>query len=161
VTELFSIRGFEKAICLLLTGLRLASPVPAYLWRIVPETGFTVAGHFLPPKTSIGMSAWIMHYDPSIFPEPQEFKPERWIGDKGVGLDRFLVPFSKGTRQCGGINLAWMEIYVGLATLVRRFELDVVEKGKMKSAKKMEQKEYFVGLLTVRFLCVIMYCMCP
>lgn len=50
------------------------------------------------------------------------------------------MPFSKGTRQCGGINLAWVELYVGLASLVRRFELLGTEKGE--AGKRMEQREF-------------------
>lgn len=127
------------------TGLRLASPAPAYLWRIVPESGYEVSGQALPHGTSIGMSAWNVHYDATIFPSPNTYNPSRWLGDAGAGLDRFLVPFSKGTRACGGINLAWMELYMGLASMARRFEPQMA--GSV--MKVMEQKEIFVGMLTV------------
>lgn len=39
---------------------------------------------------------------PGIFPDPQRFRPERWFEaeEKGQRLDKYLVSFGKGTRQC-------------------------------------------------------------
>jgi len=44
--------------------------------------------------------------DPEIYPEPEKFKPERWIeaAENGIKLDRYFVSFSKGTRSCVGIK---------------------------------------------------------
>jgi hypothetical protein len=40
--------------------------------------------------------------------------------DKSGHLDRYLCSFSKGSRNCLGINLAWAELYIGIGTLLRR-----------------------------------------
>lgn len=45
--------------------------------------------------------------------------PERWL--KGENLDRHLFSFSKGSRQCIGINLAYAELYMVLAGVFRRY----------------------------------------
>lgn len=102
----------------------------------------------LPPGTSVGMSAAIQHYDEDLFPEPFAFRPSRWLGPDGASkeLDRYLVPFSKGTRQCGGINLAWMELYLALSSIVMRLSV----KGEVEPGKELVQLEYFVGALVVR-----------
>lgn len=44
--------------------------------------------------------------DPTIFPEPEEFIPERWLKaqESGHRLDRYLVAFTKGSRSCLGIK---------------------------------------------------------
>lgn len=44
--------------------------------------------------------------DPTIFPEPADFKPERWIEAKenNIRLDRYMVSFGRGSRQCVGIK---------------------------------------------------------
>jgi len=39
---------------------------------------------------------------------------------RGARLDKYLVSFSKGTRQCAGINLAYAELYNCLRTIFRR-----------------------------------------
>ena len=65
--------------------------------------------------------------------------PERWLGDDGAGEggsseggptrrpDRHWAPFSKGTRACLGMNLAVAEIYLALASVFRRFEMELWE----------------------------------
>jgi cytochrome P450 len=48
------------------------------------------------------MSHWIMHKDATVFPEPFEFRPERFLGAEGQRIEKYLVPFSKGTHNCVG-----------------------------------------------------------
>jgi len=45
---------------------------------------------------------------------------------KGKPLSRYMVSFSKGSRQCIGMNLAYAELYIGLAT-VRRVRMSLFE----------------------------------
>lgn len=45
-----------------------------------------------------------MHFDEDVFPEPSEFKPERWLRDNRTDLDRYLTPYSRGSRACIGIK---------------------------------------------------------
>ena len=68
-----------------------------------------------------------MHDNPSIFPEPSAFKPERWLQGGEQKLQRYLVPFGKGTRMCAGMNLAMAEIYLTLASVLRRFNMELVD----------------------------------
>ncbi|ORY04572.1 cytochrome P450 [Clohesyomyces aquaticus] len=78
----------------------------------------------IPPRTAIGMSAQLVHSNPEIFPEPERFWPERWLDGEGKRhkeLEPYFLAFSKGGRQCLGINLAWGELHIALAMFVRRF----------------------------------------
>lgn len=52
------------------------------------------------------MSTYLVHMDPEIFPEPDVFRPERWIeaSEKGQHLTKFLVAFGKGSRICLGMK---------------------------------------------------------
>lgn len=54
--------------------------------------------------------------DRTLFPEPTDFKPERWIEAKqnNTRLDRYMVSFGKGSRQCVGIK------YVSAPIIKRR-----------------------------------------
>lgn len=65
------------------------------------------------------MTSTLIHLNPDIFPSPHEFRPERWL--KNPRLDRYLVPFSKGSRQCLGMNLAYTELYLCLASVFRQY----------------------------------------
>jgi cytochrome P450 len=50
--------------------------------------------------------------DPRIFPDPYTFNPDRWL--ENPSLTKYLISFTKGSRQCLGINLAWAELYLGV-----------------------------------------------
>lgn len=65
------------------------------------------------------MTSVLVHLNPTIFPEPKLFRPERWLDNPS--LSRYLVSFSKGSRGCLGINLAYAEIYLCLANVLHRF----------------------------------------
>jgi cytochrome P450 len=99
------------------------------LGRIAPDEDLKCGQWTIPTGACISMSTWILHTDPSIFPEPHVFKPGRWMDDDAdrARLERYLVPFSKGSRACLGINLAHVEMYLTLATLFRRFEFGLFQ----------------------------------
>jgi hypothetical protein len=57
-----------------------------------------------PYQTTIAMGHTVMHRNPVVFPDPLRFSPERWLQPDSPMLDRYLVAFSKGPRQCIGIK---------------------------------------------------------
>ena len=48
------------------------------------------------------MSAYMMHSDPDVYPDPFKYLPERWLGDIDPNMYRNFVPFSRGSRNCIG-----------------------------------------------------------
>ena len=108
-------------------ALRLGDGTVTRLQRISPEKHMLFVDnrsgsgkeYLIPPQTPVGMTSFLIHHDESIFPEAKSFIPERWI--ENPGLSRFLVAFSKGSRSCLGINLAYAEIYLCLAAIFGRF----------------------------------------
>jgi cytochrome P450 len=71
------------------------------------------------------MQCYTTQRDPRVFPHPESFRPERWLGDAGNNSDMntMFMPFSAGTRACLGINLAWMELKVITAALVKHYHV--------------------------------------
>lgn len=65
------------------------------------------------------MTSYLIHHNKSLFPNSHEYIPQRWIDNPR--LDKYLISFSKGTRQCVGINLAYAELYTTLANIFRRY----------------------------------------
>ncbi len=62
-----------------------------------------------------------LHHDPTIFPDPKRFDPGRWLQvDGSTARKKYLVPFSRGSRRCMGIQ------YV-LSTFVFPFHADGLE----------------------------------
>jgi cytochrome P450 len=79
----------------------------------------------IPPGTIISMSIPDVLSDEAIWgSDAAVFKPERWLNG-GADLDRYLVTFSKGTRVCPGIELAWIETRLVIASLFRRYEMSI------------------------------------
>ncbi|KAF2495278.1 cytochrome P450 [Lophium mytilinum] len=66
-----------------------------------------------------------------VFADPNAFIPERWLGNpktaSGKPLEHYFNPFGGGSRICLGLNLAYAEIYLGLAAVVRRFTFELYE----------------------------------
>lgn len=59
----------------------------------------------IPRGTPIGMTSMINHWDTTLFPDPDEFVPERWLledGRSNVQLEKKLIAFGKGSRVCIG-----------------------------------------------------------
>ncbi|KAF5568406.1 cytochrome P450 monooxygenase [Fusarium phyllophilum] len=116
---------FNQTSCMK-ESLRIASPVPGRLPRIVPKgkAPLIVDGKVIPSGTIVGMSAYSMHRDENIWgQDAYEFKPERWLDGADKKLDQFLCPFSKGQRSCIGQNLAMAEIRLMFAMFFRRFHI--------------------------------------
>jgi cytochrome P450 len=65
------------------------------------------------------MTSYLMHHNPAIFPDSHTYNPQRFL--ENPRLDKYLVSFTKGTRQCVGINLAYAELYTCLASIFRRY----------------------------------------
>lgn len=93
-------------------GLRLGMANPTRMTRVVPEQGLHVGDFFLPPGTIVGITPYLTHDDPEVFPEPRSFRPETWLkvgmdmGLKRPMMDRSLLMFGAGLRGCIGKNLA-------------------------------------------------------
>ena len=104
-------------------GLRISYGVSHRLQRIAPDQAIGFHDWSIPPGTPVSMTAVLIHNDPDIFPDPYSFKPERWlpIETEGQRLQKYLVPFSKGSRICAGMNLAYAEILLTIAAVFRRF----------------------------------------
>lgn len=104
--------------------LRIFSGTSHRLQRIFPDRALRYQGFTIPPGTPVSMSAIHIHENPTIFPEPYTFDPERWLpqppGHKQPPF-KYLLPWGKGSRQCVGIELSKAEILTCLAGMMRRF----------------------------------------
>ncbi|KAI0431248.1 cytochrome P450 [Xylaria sp. FL1042] len=103
-------------------GLRL-SPILIRLPRVVQEP-VQYGEWVIPPGVPVSETPYFVLMDPKIFPEPRVFRPERWIeaADQGIRLDKYMVLFGKGSRQCAGINLARAELFELVSMLVMRYD---------------------------------------
>ncbi|KAK0639802.1 cytochrome P450 family protein [Cercophora newfieldiana] len=100
-------------------GLRVSPGTLRRVVRCSPDVELRYGDWVIPKNVPTSMSAYMLHSDPNVYPEPKSFKPERWLGDYDKQMDRNFIPFSKGSRSCLGINLAYAELFITLAILFR------------------------------------------
>lgn len=108
-------------------ALRLSNGVSSRLQRIDPEKPIVLTDrimnkgkdYVLPPGTPISMTGMLIHTDPEVFEAPGVFNAQRWLDNPR--LEKYLVPFSRGSRQCIGMDLAYAELYVALALIFRLY----------------------------------------
>ncbi len=86
-----------------------------------------LAGFDVPPDTVVSAPQWVVHHDERFFPDPWEFRPERWTDEFRRELPQFAYfPFGGGPRKCIGDGFAMREAKLVLATLGKRFEFDLI-----------------------------------
>ncbi len=95
-------------------------PVIAFAGRFVRKP-FELAGYRLPLGTRILLAACLTHYDPDLFPHPDRFEPDRFLGTLPDTYS--WIPFGGGIRRCIGATFAHMEMDVVLRVLLERVEL--------------------------------------
>ncbi|KAM0945572.1 putative costunolide synthase [Dioscorea sansibarensis] len=80
-------------------------------------------GYEIPERTRVIINAWSIGRDPNSWEDPEEFKPERFVGSSVDfnGLDFKFIPFGAGRRMCPGINFAITSIEFALASLLYHF----------------------------------------
>ncbi|XP_020805436.1 cytochrome P450 306a1 [Drosophila serrata] len=90
------------------------------------ERDFTVGDYRIQGGTMIVSLMWGIHMDPQAFPQPEEFRPERFLGpDGGYVAPPQFIPFQVGKRMCPGDELARMMLTLFAGRILRRFHLEV------------------------------------
>jgi cytochrome P450 len=100
------------------------------LWPPAPITGRMTAGRYqlggytLEPGTRIVLLLDVVNRDPDAYPDPDEFRPERFLGTRPQ--PSAWIPFGGGIKRCIGAAFAMCEISTVLHTLLREGELEAV-----------------------------------
>ncbi|KAK2757100.1 hypothetical protein FQN54_005069 [Arachnomyces sp. PD_36] len=113
-------------------ALRISPPVTGTLWRQQSSTSpsnepLTVDNHTIPPGTSVAVSIYALHHNPSYFPDPYTYSPSRWLDsnpERRKIMNQAFAPFSLGYRGCGGKAMAYLELYLVIAKLVFYFDFE-------------------------------------
>lgn len=108
-------------------ALRIGYGVSHRLQRLFPDTVLQYHEYAIPIMTPVSMTTLLIHDNTTLFPDPRTFDPERFI--QHPELKKYLLPFSRGSRQCAGLNLAYAEFYLTLAAMFapERFDWELFE----------------------------------
>jgi len=104
------------------------SHVPAgngIVGRVVREQSFEMGEYVIPPGVEINPSIAGIHRRPDRYPQPREFRPERFLADDAPDTYTWL-PFGGGTRRCLGASFATFEMRAVIRRVLERCELEAV-----------------------------------
>ncbi|KAK7929481.1 hypothetical protein WMY93_005876 [Mugilogobius chulae] len=124
IEDLKKLRYLE---CVIKEGLRLYPSVPVFARNICQDT--TIKGFKVLKGSTVIIVTYALHRDPRYFPDPEEFRPERFLPENTIGRPAYAyVPFSAGLRNCIGQRFAMMEEKVVLASVLRSFTVEACQK---------------------------------
>ncbi|OQU93626.1 hypothetical protein CLAIMM_00108 [Cladophialophora immunda] len=106
--------------------LRIWPPAPGGTQRRSPDGGMVVDGEYVPKGTQVSVCPIAIQRDERYFSNPLEFIPERWVDDMRppdfVHQPRAFIPFTVGQYTCLGKNLAYQEIRLFVAKVMRNLD---------------------------------------
>ncbi|WVZ62735.1 hypothetical protein U9M48_012445 [Paspalum notatum var. saurae] len=120
----------------------------SYLKMVVKEN-FRIGGYNVLPGTRVFVNVWAMGRDPSIWDDPEEFRPERFEGSdvdfRGSNFE--LIPFGSGRRSCPAVAMGVTNVEFVLANLIhcidwelpqgiKKEDIDMEEIGQLVFMKK-------------------------
>ncbi|MGH2956631.1 MAG: cytochrome P450 [Solirubrobacterales bacterium] len=96
-------------------------PVVALVLRHLTEP-MEIGGHLIPAGVALAPCIYLVHRRPDVYPEPERFRPERFLeGQDKTGARTYTwIPFGGGVRRCLGGAFAEFEMAVVLRELIRR-----------------------------------------
>ena len=114
--------------------LRLRPVVPG-VGRVVRGEPFELGGYVIPDGIEINPSIAAIHRRADCYPDPQAFRPERFLGDDAPDTYTWL-PFGGGTRRCLGASFATFEMRVVIRRVLERTDLRPVDRRPEKGLRK-------------------------
>jgi cytochrome P450 len=102
-------------------ALRIRPVIPG-IGRLVSAEPVELGGYTIPPGVEINPSIRVIHRRKDLYADPEEFRPERFLGDDAPDTYTWL-PFGGGVRRCLGASFAQMEMRVVLEQVLSRCAL--------------------------------------
>lgn len=111
-------------------ALRIHPAVGMLLEREVPSSGAHIGGIWLPGGTVVGINPWVASRNESLHPEPERFRPERWLDadtDQMRRMEQGSLAFGAGSRTCTGKAISLVEISKVVPELLRCFDFQLAD----------------------------------
>uniref|UniRef100_A0A182PTM1 Uncharacterized protein n=1 Tax=Anopheles epiroticus TaxID=199890 RepID=A0A182PTM1_9DIPT len=103
-------------------SLRLVPPVPFIGRKLVED--MEMNGILIPAGTAISLNIFCLHRNPAVFPDPENFIPERFSDENEIKRGPYdYIPFSAGSRNCIGQKYALLEMKVTIVKLLVSYRI--------------------------------------
>ncbi|XP_033940541.1 cytochrome P450 3A40-like [Pseudochaenichthys georgianus] len=100
-------------------------PIAPRLERVAKAT-VEINGLVIPKDMVVIVPTWTLHRDPDLWPEPEEFKPERFSKENKGNIDPYTyMPFGAGPRNCIGMRFALVMMRLALVEILQRYSFSV------------------------------------
>jgi len=120
------IKNLKYLHAILKETLRLYPPAPLTGIREIMED-CSLVGYNVPKGTRLLINLWNLQRDPQVWPNPNEFQPERFLTTHVdidfMSQDFELIPFSFGRRSCPGMTFGLQVTHLTLARLLQGFDI--------------------------------------
>jgi cytochrome P450 family 110 len=113
--------------------IRLYPPSLISLLRVLKEP-VQIMDYTFEPGVALTASMYLTHRRPDLFPEPEKFRPERFLERKFSTFE--YHPFGGGNRLCIGYTLAQLEMRLIVATIMKGWELELASDQPVKFANR-------------------------
>ena len=122
---------YLSAVCA--ETLRIYPVAPAAFIR-VPQSSVEIMGYTFPKGSALALSIYLLHQREDLYPQPKQFKPERFIERQYSAYE--YLPFGGSNRRCIGSALALLEMKLVLANIISRFKLNLVNNRPVKPIRR-------------------------
>ncbi len=85
-------------------------------------------GYHIKEKTLIGVSFYELHRNPKYWKNPEQFDPERFLGEQKKESYKYFYPFGAGPRMCIGLGFAMYEMSLTLSYVIKRYRVSSSKK---------------------------------
>ena len=101
---------------------------PAWVGPRRAVEAFEFEGQTVPARAFVNYCSWASHHLPDVFPEPEQFRPERFAPDASAALPKgAYVPFGGGSRMCIGMRFGQLEVRTIATLILSRCTLELPE----------------------------------
>lgn len=107
-------------------AMRLYPPAWAFSRQATEDV--SIGDHTIPQKWDVLIIPYVIHRNPDLWENPEQFNPERFSAENEKQIPRYAyLPFGGGARVCIGNSFALMEGHLVLATLLQRYKFDLAQ----------------------------------
>ncbi|PFH47416.1 hypothetical protein AMATHDRAFT_67760 [Amanita thiersii Skay4041] len=114
-------------------------------------------GYHIPKGSTVIGNTWAMLYNEEVYPNPTEFRPERFLKDEKLNLevpDPVEVAFGFGRRICPGIHIGMAMTYISIASLLSVFDLSKAVDSEGKTIEPSGEYDHIIVSQPMPFKCV-------
>ncbi|ETI26004.1 hypothetical protein G647_02781 [Cladophialophora carrionii CBS 160.54] len=119
--------------------------------RLTPPEGAHILGEYIPGNIIVSCNAWIMHrHKPTYGDDVEVFRPQRWLDaspEQLAAMNKALLVWGAGPNTCIGKNIAFLELFKVIPSVLRVFTLELADptkEWKVFNLGDPEPSEFFV-----------------